>query len=143
MTLAKPLTDVREHNEELIQRYNALFAAKRFTDWALLFQPDCRFEAAYPIPPVPAVLNGREELAGVVGALADAVGKVHIDRTALHHTVDPHTLISQHRLTVELLSGGRYENAYISVIRLRDGLIAEVKEYYGSIEYAAFLASLQ
>ncbi|MEV4510992.1 nuclear transport factor 2 family protein [Dactylosporangium sp. NPDC049525] len=136
------LTDTRVRNTELIAQYNALFAAKRFADWSLLFQPDCRFEVAYPLPPLPAVLHGRDELVGFIGALAEAVGDVRIDRQSTHHTIDPDVVITEHRLSVELLGGGQYQNQYISVIQLRDGLIAEVREYYGSIEHAAFVASL-
>jgi ketosteroid isomerase-like protein len=135
-------TETRARNAGLIAEYNALFAAKRFADWALLFQPDCRFEVAYPMPPLPAVLHGREELVGFIGAMADAVGDVRIDREALHHTVDPDVVITEHRLSVDLLRGGQYQNQYISVIKLRDGQIAEVKEYYGSSEHAAFVAAL-
>jgi hypothetical protein len=100
-------TDARVRNTELIAQYNALFAAKRFTDWSLLFQPDCRFEVAYPLPPLPAVLRGRDELVGFVGALAGAVGDVHIDRESMHQTVDPDVVITEHRLSVELLDGGQ------------------------------------
>src|SRR5689334_5165374 len=112
MTLIETLTETRRHNAELIARYNALFAAKRFTDWSLLFQPDCRFEVAYPMPPLPAILHGREELVGFIGAMADAVGDVRIDRETLHHTVDPDVLITEHRLSVDLLGGGQYQNQY-------------------------------
>jgi ketosteroid isomerase-like protein len=97
---------------------------------------------AYPVPPVPQTITGRENLYGFVSGMAGAVGEIRVSPVALHHTDDPHVVISQHQLSVDLLDGSQYENTYISVIRLRDGLIASVLEFYGSREHAGLLASL-
>jgi ketosteroid isomerase-like protein len=134
--------DTRKRTADRISEYNALFAPKRLQEWSLLFQPHCRFEVAYPLPPMPAVLEGRDQLLGAIGGLADAVGEVRIDNEKLHHTLNPEIVISEHRLRVQLLNGDLYQNRYISIIELRDGLIAAVKEFYDSRAHARFLTAL-
>ena len=132
--MSPAFTSVRERNAALVCAHNKLCAAKRFAEWSELFQPVCEFTAAYQVPPVRATVVGRENLFGFLSGprrfalrLAAAVGELRVTPVALFQTDDPDVVINQHRLSVDLLDrdgneGGRYEIAYISVIRIKDGL---------------------
>jgi len=55
---------------------------------------------------------------------------------------DPQVAIVEERMIATLVDGGRYQNRMIIRVTFRDGLIAEMVEYYGERAHADLLSRL-
>ena len=83
-------------------------------------------------PGMPAVIEGRDALGALFGGFGAAATSIEVQDVTFHQTDDPRVAIVQERMVAELHGGGRYENLLIIVVTFRDGLIAEMFEYYGA-----------
>ena len=67
---------------------------------------------------------------------------IQVHDMKFHQTDDPSVAIVQERMVAQLHGGGRYENLLIIVVTFRDGLIAEMFEYYGESAHENLLRQL-
>ena len=59
-----------------------------------------------------------------------------------HQTDDPDVALVEERMVADLVGGGRYENFLAIRVTFRDGLIADMYEYYGQVAHQAMVADL-
>jgi ketosteroid isomerase-like protein len=106
------------------------------------WQPDARYEVAYPIAGVPPVVAGRDALADLFGGLGSLAAWIRVDDVRFHATADPDVAFVEERMTAELHDGSRYENDLCLRVGFRDGRIASVFEYYGERAHEDLIARL-
>jgi ketosteroid isomerase-like protein len=103
------------------------------------WQPDGRYEVAYPIAPFPPAVTGHRELAMLFSAFGAHASEIRVDGVRFHQTVDPDVAFVEEHMTAELRDGGTYENDLCLRVTFRDGRIAEIFEYYGERAHAALI----
>ena len=130
----------RERNERAWHASGALLYAGRIEEFLEYWQPDGRFEGAYPVAGLPAVVEGREALGAVFGGLTALTTTIAVHDVHFHQTGDPDVAFVEERMTADLVGGGRYENRLAIRVTFRDGLIAEMFEYFGQIAHAELAA---
>jgi ketosteroid isomerase-like protein len=106
--------------------------------FADLFAPDAFLEfpfasAAIGLPPC---LEGREQirrhLHAALGRSREAGRRtVGYDAVVLHETTDPEVVIAEFDLQGEIpLTGQAYQLPYVQVLRIRDGQILSMRDYF-------------
>ena len=135
-----PAGDIRERNERAWHASGALLYGGHIDEFIEYWQPDGRFEAAYPVAGLPAVVEGREALAAVFGGLGALATRIEVRDVRFHHTADPDVAFVEELMVADLVGGGRYENRLVIRVTFRDGLIAEMFEYYGQVAHAELAA---
>jgi ketosteroid isomerase-like protein len=133
------LAAARERNETTWRRMSTLFFAKRVEEALAHWHRDARYVAAYPVGGLPAVIEGRPALTELFAGLAAVTERIEVLDFHFHQTDDPDVAIIEERFTADLVDGGRYDNPVVMRLTFRDGLIAEMLEYYGEAEYEALL----
>ncbi len=106
------------------------------------WQPDGRYEVAYPIAGVPAVVTGRDALAELFGGFGLLATSIGVENVRFHATTDPGVAFIEERMTAELRDGSRYENDLCLRVSFRDGRIAAIYEYYGERAHEGLIARL-
>ena len=130
----------RERNERAWHASGALLYSGRIDEFLSYWQPDGRFEAAYPVAGFPAVVEDREALAAVFGGLSALATSIEVHDVRFHQTADPDVAFVEERMVADLVGGGRYENRLVIRVTFRDGLIAELYEYFGQLAHAELAA---
>jgi ketosteroid isomerase-like protein len=124
-------TTITPTNQDVWNASGAALYAGDLDAFLTHWQPDGRYEVAYPIAGVPPVVTGHaalRELFGGFGALAESIC---VDRVRFHATADPDVAFVEERMTAELRDGGRYENVLCLRVTFCEGRIASIFEYYG------------
>ncbi len=80
----------------------------------------------------PDRLEGKEAIRRQYGGMPEAFKSMSFD-VDLHPALDPHVLVAEYRGTIELASGGDYNNAYCGVFEVRDRLVSRFVEYFDPI----------
>jgi len=132
----------RERNKAVWDESSAFLFAKRIDEFAAFWHEDARYEVAYPIAGMPAVLEGRAMLAEVMTGLVATADRMEVHDIQFHQTENPDVAFVEERWDVDLAGGGHYENKMVIRVTFRDGLIASVLEYYGERAHADLLRSL-
>ena len=95
------------------------------------WQPDGRYEVAYPVPGLPAVVSGEDELRGLFVGFASLAVWIEVSDVRFHATADADVAFVEEHMTAELHDGSRYANDLCMRVRFCEGKIASVFEYYG------------
>jgi ketosteroid isomerase-like protein len=95
------------------------------------WQPDGRYEVAYPVAGLPPVVAGHAALRELFASLTSLAASIRVDDVRFHPTADPDVAFVEEHMTAELHDGGRYENDLCLRVTFRDGRIASIFEYYG------------
>jgi ketosteroid isomerase-like protein len=95
------------------------------------WQPDGRYEVAYPVAGAPPVVTGHAALRQLFAGFASFAASIRVDDVRFHATGDPDVAFVEEHMTAELHDGGRYENDLCMRVTFRDGRIASIFEYYG------------
>jgi ketosteroid isomerase-like protein len=140
-TINTPIT-ARERNLAVWNQAAAALYAGRIDEYTAYWQPDGRYEVAYPIGDMPAAVEGREAIEHLFRAFGAAAASIAVHDVRFHQTEDPDVAFVEERMVAELRDGGRYENRLAIRATFRDGLIAEVFEYYGEGAHANLLGRL-
>ena len=114
----------------------------RIDEFLELWREDGRYEVAYPIAGFPAAVEGREALGALFAGFGAAARSIAVHEVRFHQTDDPDVAFVEERMVAELHDGGRYENRLVMRVTFRDGLIAEVLEYYGEVAHRDLLRRL-
>ena len=118
---------------ELVEHLRAGFLSGRGIDPALLAD-DVVIEWPFAAPGRPRRIEGRAAFEVMAGAQRAAMpfrlDEFHLD--TLHRTEEPEVTVLEYRLG-GLIAGDRRSAAFVSVIRQRDGLIAEWREYQDTL----------
>jgi ketosteroid isomerase-like protein len=95
------------------------------------WQPDGRYEVAYPVAGLPPVVAGHAALRELFAGFASLTTSIRVDDVRFHPTTDPDVAFVEEHMTAELHDGGRYENDLCLRVMFRAGRIASIFEYYG------------
>jgi ketosteroid isomerase-like protein len=95
------------------------------------WQPDGRYEVAYPVAGMPPVVAGHAALRELFSGFASMAAWIRVDDVRFHATAEPDVAFVEERMTAELHDGGRYENQLCLRVTFCDGRIASIFEYYG------------
>lgn len=89
---------------------------------------------------IAAVTEGREAMRARMHAAAALFAFDAVSDVRLHETADPEVIIAEYRITGHVTDGGRpFSLSYITVTRVRDGLIVSSRDYGNPVEAAALL----
>jgi ketosteroid isomerase-like protein len=133
----------RERNEAVWTQSAKLLYTGRLDEFLAYWQHDARYEVAYPIEGFPAVVEGRAALGELFAAFTAATERITVHDVRFHQTDDPDVAFVEERMTAELVGGGSYENDLVIRVTFRDGLIAELYEYYGERAHEDMLRRLE
>ena len=95
------------------------------------WQPDGRYEVAYPVAGVPPVVEGHAALRELFTGFGMLAASIRVDDVRFHQTTDPDVAFVEEHMTAELHDGSTYANDLCLRVTFRDGRIAEIFEYYG------------
>jgi ketosteroid isomerase-like protein len=95
------------------------------------WQPNGRYEVAYPVPGLPSTVTGRAELRGLFVGFASLAAQINVGDVRFHATADSDVAFVEQRMTAELHDGSHYENDLCMRVTFCDGKIASIFEYYG------------
>lgn len=95
------------------------------------WQPDGRYEVAYPVAGFPAAVAGHAALRELFAGFAALATAIRVEDVRFHATADPGVAFVEEHMTAALHDGGRYENDLCMRVAFRDGKIASIFEYYG------------
>ncbi len=104
--------------------------------------PDASYEAALPVPGLPAVITGRDALRAAFGALVASATSIRVHDVVFHQTDDPDVAFVEERMVGEISDGWRYENRLAIRVRFAGDQIAYMLEYYGQFAHAELLSHL-
>ncbi|HET6690002.1 MAG TPA: nuclear transport factor 2 family protein, partial [Miltoncostaeaceae bacterium] len=106
------------------------------------WQPDGRYEVAYPVGDFPAAVQGRDALRALFAGFGAAVTAIAVHDVRFHQTDDPDVAFVEERMVADLVDGGRYENRLAIRVTFREGRIGEMLEYYGETAHERMLRRL-
>ena len=132
----------RERNQAVWKQSSQALYAQRIDEFVAFWQEDGSYEVAYPIEGMPPRVEGREALVQVFQGFAAAAERIEVHDVSFHQTDDPDVAIVEERMVIDLADGGRYENRLVIRVTFRDGLIADMFEYYGERAHEALLRRL-
>jgi ketosteroid isomerase-like protein len=135
-------TAVRSANETVWHAAGAALYAGDVETFLTHWQPDGRYEVAYPVAGVPSVVCGHEQMRQLFAGFASLTASIAVDDVRFHATADPDVAFVEEHMSAELHDGGRYENDLCMRVTFRDGLIASIFEYYGERAHEDLLRRL-
>jgi len=96
-----------------------------------------RYSVAYPVTGIPPTVEGRDQFRALFGGFGAAATRIEVHDVRFHQTDDPDVALVEERMVADLVGGGRYENLLVVRVTFRDGLIADMYEYYGQVAHQA------
>jgi len=106
------------------------------------WQPDGRYEVAYPIAGMASIVAGRDQLRELFAGFGALTAWIRVDDVRFHATADPDVAFVEEHMTAELYDGSTYENDLCMRVSFRDGRIASIFEYYGERAHEDMLRRL-
>jgi ketosteroid isomerase-like protein len=103
---------------------------------------DPTYSVAYPVEGLPPAVAGREQFRALFGGFGSAATKIEVHDVRFHQTDDPDVVFVEERMVADLIDGGSYENLMAIRVTFRDGLMADMHEYYGQIAHQALVHRL-
>jgi ketosteroid isomerase-like protein len=94
-----------------------------------------RYEVAYPIDGLPALIEGRDQVLALYGAFTAAAEKIEVRDVTFHQTDDPDVAFIEETMVADLHGGHRYENRLAMRARFREGRLSGIFEYYGQVAH--------
>lgn len=129
-------TAVPTANEAVWDASGAALYAGDIDAFLTHWQPDGRYEVAYPVAGLPPVVAGHTALRELFAGLTSLAASIRVDDVRFHQTADPDVAFVEEHMTAELHDGGGYENDLCLRVTFRDGRIASIFEYYGQHAHA-------
>jgi ketosteroid isomerase-like protein len=136
------LAAARARNEKAWRTSSELLYAGDIDRFMTYWCEDATYEAALPVPGLPPVISGSAALRAAFAGLVGSARSIAVHDVLFHQTDDPDVAVVEERMVAELPDGGRYENRLAIRVTFRDGLIAEMLEYYGQFAHADLLRRL-
>jgi ketosteroid isomerase-like protein len=124
-------TSVSSVNESVWHASGAALYAGDIDSFLNYWHPDGRYEVAYPVAPLPAVVEGHDALRQVFTGFASLADWIRVEDVRFHATTDPDVAFVEEHMSAQLKDGWRYENDLCLRVTFRDGRIAAIFEYYG------------
>ncbi|MEU8125065.1 nuclear transport factor 2 family protein [Spirillospora sp. NPDC049024] len=116
---------------EVFARLSAGISAGRWDELAALYAEDAVVEQPFALPPAPPRLEGRAEIDRHFRAAARGPLELRARDVVVHETADPEVIVAEFGYDGRVVPPGRaFRVANIQVLRVRDGLIAETRDYH-------------
>ena len=116
-------------------------AAQSWDDLAPLYAEDAQVSMPFRMPE-PVVLRGREEIAKHFAGSAAVPLRFDARNVVVHQTTDPEVIVAEFDYEGRVTTTGhtfRFSN--VQFVRVRDGLIAETRDYHDHARIDAALRS--
>jgi ketosteroid isomerase-like protein len=138
-----PITSIPTANEAVWHASGAALYAGDIDTFLGHWQPDGRYEVAYPVAGLPAVIEGHDALRALFGGFAQLARAIRVEDVRFHATTDPDVAFVEEHMTAELHDGSVYENDLCLRVTFRDGRLAEIFEYYGQSAHEALARRIE
>lgn len=103
-----------------------------------VYAPDVVIEMPFAPQGVPSRTHGRAAFRDRLTAVAGQRRFTSVDSVVVHGTTDPEVIVAEWRCHGEVVGTGRaFALRYLMVIRVRDGLIVESRDYADVLAAAA------
>jgi ketosteroid isomerase-like protein len=132
-------TTIPTTNEAVWHASGAALYAGHIEAFLTHWQPDGRYEVAYPVAGIPPMIEGHAALRELFTGFGMLASSIRVDDVRFHQTADPDVAFVEEHMTAELHDGGRYENDLCLRVSFRDGRIASIFEYYGQRAHEALV----
>jgi ketosteroid isomerase-like protein len=126
-----PITTIPTANEAVWHASGAALYTGDIDTFIGHWQPDGRYEVAYPVAGLPAVIEGHDALRALFSGFGAMARSIRVEDVRFHATADPDVAFVEEHMTAELHDGAVYENDLCLRVTFRDGRLAEIFEYYG------------
>jgi ketosteroid isomerase-like protein len=118
---------------DVYARYQQAVLANDANAMADLFAADCALEFPFRIPGVPTARHEGQEAVRAWLRSRIGSGRIRFEEfrnVNLYATSDPELIVVEHDIAVTVLATGRpHQVSYVYVLRVRDGRIAEMRDY--------------
>jgi len=124
------------------QVFEKLSAGISSDDWSELhelYAPDAVVEMPFALPQ-PVRLRGRDEVRRHFALNGQAGLSLQARAVRVHETADPEVVIAEFDYEGRAAGGRTFRVANIQVLRVRDGLIVETRDYHHHAALAAVLS---
>ncbi|MFC4053826.1 nuclear transport factor 2 family protein [Actinomadura syzygii] len=126
---------------EVFARLSAGISAGRWDELAALYAEDAVVVQPFALPPAPPRVDGRAELDRHFRATARGPLELRARDVVVHETADPEVIVVEFDYDGRVATTGRtFRVANIQVLRVRDGLIVETRDYHDHPAFARALA---
>jgi len=109
-----------------------------------LYAPDVVIEIPFAPDGIPAVTEGRETMRARMNAAAALFVFDSVSDVTLRETTDPELIVAEYRIHGHLTNSGKpFSLTYITVTRVRGGLIVWSRDYGNPLETAALAEEMK
>jgi ketosteroid isomerase-like protein len=132
--IAANLDGARRRTLELAQAYQALLGQGHLAEWIELWHDDATLE--FPFVPVGhrASYHGKAEILAYMQAASGRIVTDEVSELRLHTGADPEVLVVELGTRGHLVAtGAAYDQRYICVFELREGLLWRYREYWNPL----------
>jgi ketosteroid isomerase-like protein len=124
---------------EVFERVQRLILERRFDAYADKFAEDATFELPFAPAGVPRRVEGREAIRAFFRAGTERAGSAargwEFRSVVVHETVDPEVIVTEFDVHGELIATGElYQFANLQVMRVRDGEITSLRDYWNPLD---------
>ena len=123
-----------EQAERLIQLFADRYIRKDYDAFLDLFTDDIVFEFPYAQEPNPKRLDGKAALQQYLEKLEKVLEITAFTKPVIHVAAGASVFFAQFEASgSNLLTGGSYEQSYISVVEVQDGRIVRYQDYWNPL----------
>jgi len=124
---------------EVFEKLSAGISSDDWSSLHELYAADAVVEMPFALPG-PVRLHGRDEVRRHLARNAQAGLSLHADRVHVHETADPEVVVAEYDYDGRTRSGRTFRVSNIQVLRVRDGLIVETRDYHNHAVLAEVLS---
>lgn len=135
------LNQAKSRNTSILHSYLNLFASLEFEQWGELWTDNGQFTIPYPIDR-PMAIAGKETLVNHFNAFKPMVAQMHYSNIEVIQTIDPNRFVVRMNNYVKAINNYEYSNLLVWFVKVENGKIAEIEEYFDPIAYDNFVKAL-
>lgn len=136
------LDQAKLRNMTILQSYLDLFGSLQFEEWGDLWVEEGKFVIPYPIHQSPVVIAGKEMLVNHFNAFKSMVAEMRYSDIDMIQSVDPNQFIVKLNNYVKAVNNYEYRNQLVWFVKVENGKILELVEYFDPSAYDAFVKAL-
>lgn len=122
-------------NKKTVDNFFVALETENFELLKTVFAPQGRQLNPYVPEGFPKSFDGSEAIYKQYSSLPQMFGQMKFPRT-IYGTEDPNTFFVRFKGLIDIKAGGRYENDYLGVFKLRNSRITEYTEYFNPLVMA-------